>query len=336
VLFYVGINIVFFTYLPSYFAQHPHSALLRALSATPDVGYVFCANLLASAFTLALLLPTIFSVRIRVSPQLLRRMLLYSLPLLVAGLPGIANDYIDRVLFKHLVLSPEAIDMLGIYGANAKLAVLMVIFVQMFRYAAEPFFFAHAGGEGADKRVLFADIMKYFVIAAVGIFLVVTLGLDVFVLFMGENFREGADIVPIMLFANLLLGITFNLSIWYKLSGKTSMAVYITLTGLIITVLVNVIFVPLYGYRAAAVAHVVSNAAMVALSWYLGQKHYPVPYNVKTICFYIGLGLLLYAVFTISIPMLHAEGTQGIPLRVMLLLTYAVITLRRERRLIHH
>jgi O-antigen/teichoic acid export membrane protein len=331
VLFYVGINIVFFTYLPTYIAQNPHSVLLRALSANPDVGYVFFANMLASGFTLVLLLPTVFSVRIRISTPLLKRMLIYSLPLLVAGLPGIANDYIDRVLFRHLVLSADAMQLLGVYGANAKLAVLMVIFVQMFRYAAEPFFFANASG-GADKRALFADMMKYFVIAAVGIFLVVTLWLDVFVLFMGKDFREGADIVPVMLFANLLLGITFNLSIWYKLSGRTSMAVYITLTGLVITVLANIIFVPHFGYRAAALAHVVSNIAMVALSWHLGQKYYPVPYNVRTIGSYIGLGLLLYAIFLLSDFLFHFEPTAKIVVGTLLLLVYAVTAWRRERR----
>jgi O-antigen/teichoic acid export membrane protein len=330
VFFYVGVNVLFFACLPGYFAQHPDSIGLRVLSANADVGYVFFANLLASGFTLLLLLPTVLSVPIRFSTSLLKKMLLYSLPLLVAGLPGIANDYIDRVLFKHLMLSSEVMQNLGIYGANAKLAVLMVIFVQMFRYAAEPFFFSNA--DKSNQRALFADVMKYFVIAAVFIFLVVTLYLDTFALFMGKDFRTGVGIVPIMLFANLLFGITFNLSIWYKLSEKTSMAVYITLTGLTITVLVNVLFVPHFGYYAAAWAHLFSNIAMVAVSYYLGQKHYPIRYNLRSIGFYIGLGLLLYAVFVVCNNLCNFATPLKLVAGTLLLLFYTVVAWRKAGR----
>jgi O-antigen/teichoic acid export membrane protein len=331
VIFYVGINLLFFGYLPQYFSQNPNSVLLRLLPATADVGYVFFANLLASGFTLILLLPTIFSIKIKFSWLLLKQMLIYSLPLLVAGLPGIANDYIDRLLFRYLMPASEAMNNLGIYGANAKLAVLMVIFVQMFRYAAEPFFFSNS--TAANRRPLFADVMKYFTAATVFIFLIVTLYLDRFALFMGKDFRAGVSIVPIMLFANLLFGIAFNLSIWYKLSGKTSMAVYITLTGLAVTVAVNLFFVPRYGYQAAAWAHLASNAAMVALSYRLGQRYYPVPYNLRRIGFYLALGLAIYGLFVVAGYFAGLNGVPKIVAATGLLMLYGGIVWRKERKL---
>ncbi len=299
VVFYVLVSVVFLSFLPNYFAENPHSFLLRWFSPTPDVGYIFLANLLSSAFTLLLLLPTIFSIKFSFSWPLWRSMLIYSLPLLIAGLPGVANDYIDRIIFKHLYADPSfALDQLGVYGANTKLAMLMVIFVQMFRYAAEPFFFSQA--DKSNMRAVFADVMKYFVICAMFIFLFVTLYIDFFAYLTGKNFREGIDIVPIMLFANLLLGISFNLSMWYKLSEKTRYAVYITFSGMLVTVLVNVIFIPRYGYHAAAWAHFCSYAVMVIISYFLGQKFYPISYDLKSIGFYIAVGLGIYAIFALA------------------------------------
>ncbi|MDR2814466.1 MAG: polysaccharide biosynthesis C-terminal domain-containing protein [Prevotellaceae bacterium] len=296
VLFYVLVSVLFFTFLPPYLAQRPNSLLLRFFSPEVSVGYIFTANLLSSLLSLALLLPVILGVKLSFSPALLKKMLVYSLPLLVAGLPGIANDYLDRVLFRHFYADPSlALDQLGVYGANAKLAVLMVLFVQMFRYAAEPFFFSYA--EKTDARPIFAQVMKYFVICAMFIFLLVSLNIDIFALFTGKSFREGIGIVPVMLFANLLLGVVFNLSMWYKLSEKTKYAVYITLSGVVVTVLVNVIFIPRYGYHAAAWAHFFSYAVMLLVSYVMGQKFYPIRYDLKAIGFYVFAGLAIYAIF---------------------------------------
>jgi O-antigen/teichoic acid export membrane protein len=321
VLFYVGINVLFFTTLPEYFSRHTDSFLLQFLPASADVGYVFCANLLASIFTLILLLPIILKVKIKFPLSLVKQMLAYSLPLLAAGLPGVANDYVDRLLFKHLLPSDFAMQSLGIYGANAKLAVLMALFVQMFRYAAEPFFFANA--VGVDRRRLFADVMKYFTAAAVFIFLVVALFLDEFALFMGKEFRVGTGIVPIMLYANLLLGIVFNLSIWYKLSGRTSLAVLITLAGLFVTITINVIFVPTYGYVAAAWAHLCSNLTMVVLSYMLGRRYFPVPYDLRRIGLYMGVGLAFYGIGCLA--------GRGVAVALALLVAYAAFVVRVEK-----
>jgi O-antigen/teichoic acid export membrane protein len=331
VVFYVAVSVVFFTCLPGYLAQHPESLLLRLFSATPDVGYIFTANLLSSLLSLLLLLPTILGVRVSFSLGLLKKMLRYSLPLLIAGLPGIANDYLDRILFKHLYADPAfALDQLGVYGANAKLAVLMMLFVQMFRYAAEPFFFSHA--DKTDARPLFAQVMKYFVACAVLLFLLVTLYMDIFVLFTGKSFREGAGIVPIMLFANLLLGVVFNLSMWYKLSEKTKYAVYITAAGMLVTVAVNLLFIPQYGYYAAAWAHLLSYAVMVLVSYLMGQKFYPIGYDLKGIGFYVLAGLCLYAVFACCGGLL--APLPRFVLSTALLALYVAVALLRDGRTI--
>ncbi|GHT11006.1 polysaccharide biosynthesis protein [Bacteroidia bacterium] len=329
VFFYVGLNILFFTGLPQYFVEHPNSALLQFFSPQADVGYVFIANLLASLLTLLMLLPTIFEIKIHISLPLLKKMLVYSLPLLVAGLPGIANDYIDRVLFKHLFANPDIVmQELGVYGANAKLAVLMVIFVQMFRYAAEPFFFSNANKK--DSPTLLSNVMTYFVIAAMCVFLVVALYLDAFALLMGKSFRNGTDIVPIMLIANVFFGITFNLSMWYKISEKTKMAVYITLTGFIVTVAINVLFVPHFGYRAAAWAHFASNLAMVSISYFLGQKYYPVHYQLKKIGFYIIAGCALYGIFFALNSSFNLTAVPKFSIATILLITYLGLVLWQE------
>ncbi|MDR3188647.1 MAG: polysaccharide biosynthesis C-terminal domain-containing protein [Prevotellaceae bacterium] len=328
VVFYVLVSVAFFTFLPPYLAQHPHSLLLRFFSPSADVGYIFTANLLSSLLSLALLLPVILGVKLSFSPSLLRRMLVYSLPLLVAGLPGVANDYLDRVLFKHLYADPSfALDQLGVYGANAKLAVLMVLFVQMFRYAAEPFFFSYA--EKSDARPIFALVMKYFVICAVFIFLLVSLNIDIFAYFTAKSYREGATVVPVMLFANLLLGVVFNLSMWYKLSEKTKYAVYITLSGMLVTVLVNVIFIPRYGYHAAAWGHFLSYAVMVLISYAMGQRFYPIRYDLKTIGFYIFVGLGIYAVFVFC-GRFELGLAQKTALSAALLLAYLAVAFLRD------
>jgi O-antigen/teichoic acid export membrane protein len=332
VVFYVLVSVAFFTFLPDYFELHPDSFWLRYFSPKVSVAYVFVANLCSSLLSLVLLLPTIFGVRFSFSPSLLRRMLAYSLPLLVAGLPGIANDYLDRLMFRWLYDDPAfALDQLGVYGANAKLAVLMLLFVQMFRYAAEPFFFSQANK--SDFRKMFADVMTYFVALAMLIFLFVSLNLELFSFFTGKDFREGVAVVPLMLFANLLLGIVFNLSMWYKLSEKTGYAVFITLSGMLVTLLVNLLCIPRYGYIAAAWAHCASYAVMVLISYAMGQKFYPIRYNLRAISLYILVGLGIYAIFAAAKHLLGAMPM--LPqtlLATALILAYAALVWWKDGR----
>jgi len=258
------------------------------------VGYVLISNLAASLCKLCLLAgEMVAAFRSKLDTGLLGQILKYSYPLLIAGLAGTVNEALDRVLLKHLIPAEQVpMEQLGIYGANYKMAVLMTLFVQMFKYAAEPFFFSRSSDKNA--RELYADVMTFFVVAGLLIFLVVNLYLDYFILFIGKDFREGAHIVPVILFANLIMGIYFNLSIWYKLTGKTIYGAVLVITGAMVTVIINMLFIPQYGYTASAWAHLLCYSLMVLLSYLWSRKHYPIPYRIKRIISYMVLALMIF------------------------------------------
>lgn len=296
----------------------------------PDigVGYVFISNLASSLFTLLLLSGTIAKMSFRFNLTLWKKIISYSLPLLIAGLAGTINEALDRILLKHLLSNPDtALDQVGIYGANYKIAVLMTLFIQMFRYASEPFYFGQADRKNAKE--LFAEVMKYFIIAALGIFLVVTLYLDVFKHFIGRAFHEGLHIVPIVLFANILLGVFFNLSIWYKLNNLTRYGALITVMGAVITFLVNWIFIPAYGYTASAWAHVACYGSMVLISWMLGRKHYKIQYPLKQIGFYV---ILTAIIFIIASYTGNMELFARLIINTGLLTGFTIIVVFKERK----
>ena len=291
----VAFNFILFFFMPAYLSAHPDSFLLRFMPARPDYSYILVAILMSCIVALVLFIPKILRTALQFSKAQLKLLLNYSLPLMIAGLPGVANDFISRIFFRFF--APTATpwqDQLGIFNANIKLAVFMVLFVQMFRYAAEPFFFASAHKEGMKK--LYADVMKYFVAFCLFIFLGIALYKDVFALILGREYRSGIDVLPVMLVANVLLGITFNLSMWYKLSEHTRYAVYITLSGLFVNLVINVIFMPAYGDMAAAWGYLLSYLTMVIISNSLGQKYYPIPYDWKVIILYFGLALGIFAI----------------------------------------
>ncbi len=260
----------------------------------PDIGigYIFIANLIASIATVLLLLPDIIRIKWNVDIGLWKKMLKYGLPLLVAGLAGMANETFDRVMIPQLL--PDAIgkSQNGIYGACYKVAIIMTIFIQAFRFAAEPFFFNHSKEKDAKQNL--ADIMKYFVIICSFIFLGTMLNLQWIQYFVGEKFREGLNIVPILLLANLFLGIFINQSIWYKLSGKTMYGALLTFLGATITIILNLWWIPVFGYTGSAWATLICYASMMITSYMLGNKHYPVNYDLKRIFGYLTLSLSLY------------------------------------------
>ena len=206
----------------------------------------------------------------------------------------IINEMLDRALLKYLLPYDfqTNMKMLGIYSACYKLSILMTLFIQAFRYAAEPFFFAYA--DKSDARSVYANVLKFFVIFCVFIFLLVTLFIDFFKYFLGDEFRAGLEVVPILLMANLCLGIYVNLSIWYKLTDKTLMGAGVSLAGALLTVVLNVVWIPLWGYVGSAWATLACYAAMTIVSYALGQKYYYVAYPIKRILAYIVLGVLLY------------------------------------------
>jgi O-antigen/teichoic acid export membrane protein len=225
-----------------------------------------------------LFIPEYLRLSFSLDPKLLRQMLAYSLPLMVAALPGIVNDFLDRILFRYFDTNAGAWrSSLGLYQAAVKLAVIMNLFIQMFRYAAEPFFFRRA--KEKDSRELYASVQEYFTAFCGLVFLGVILYIDIIALILGPQFRSAVGVVPVMLLSYMLLGMLFNVSMWYKLSGKTNMAIWITLSGLVMTAIVIVIFMPKYSYWAAAYGHLASYVVMFAISSILGAKYYPIPYR---------------------------------------------------------
>lgn len=292
-----GSNLVFFLLMPRYFAAHPDNWLLRFISPTPDFSYVIFAIFVSSIVCTLLLIPDMFKLKFGFDKTIWRQLLLYSLPLMVAGLPGILNDFMDRILMRYCNSNPATWRAdLGVYQAGVKIAVIMSLFIQMFRYAAEPFFFQRQKDQ--DYKQMYAKVMDYFVEFCMFIFLGVTLYIDIIGLLLGRDFRVGLSIAPIMLMAYVVLGMNFNVSMWYKLSGKTNYAIWITLAGMLVTLAVNLVFMPVYSYHAAAWAHLASYAVMMGLSIWLGNKYFPIPYHWHKIIVTIAVGLMFYGTST--------------------------------------
>lgn len=255
-------------------------------------GYVFVANLVASVVTLFVLLPQSRVSFAKFSPNVLKIVLIYSLPLLLSGIAGTANEFIDRQMIKYLVPEEMSMEYLGIYGAVVKIGVILLLFTQMYRMAAEPFFLSNFKKE--EFVNINAQALKYFIIISITIFLVITLFIDLFALIVGEDFRVGIYILPVVLVANILSGVVLNLSFWYKQAGRTKFALYVTCTGLLFTVVFNILLVPKLGYYGAAIARLICEVAMVAISYYLNRKYFPTPYDLRRLGEYALLGALLF------------------------------------------
>ena len=290
-------NLVLFLWFP----KNIDSArwLLNFIPSTPDFSYVIFAIFISCVVCGLLFIPEYLRLSFSLDPKLLKQMLAYSLPLMVAALPGIVNDFLDRILFRYFDTNAEAWrSSLGLYQAAVKLAVIMNLFIQMFRYAAEPFFFRRA--KEKDSPQLYAKVQEYFTAFCGLVFLGVILYIDVIALILGPQFREAVGVVPVMLLSYMLLGMLFNVSMWYKLSGKTNMAIWITLAGLAVTAVVIVLFMPKYSYWAAAYGHLASYIVMFAISAVLGAKYYPIPYRWGRLA---GIVLVMGAVYGLSLLM---------------------------------
>jgi O-antigen/teichoic acid export membrane protein len=259
---------------------------------TFGIGWVLIANLIASAVTFIALLPSTNRTIPRIDRALLRKIFIYSLPLLISGIAGTANEFIDRQMIKYLTPEATAMAELGVYGAIVKIAVVMTLFTQMYRLAAEPFFLA--GFKKEEFKEANAASMKYFVMASMLIFLGIVLFRDLFALIVGKSFREGIDILPVVLLSNVLAGIWFNLSFWYKREEKTKYAAYITFLGLAVTIGLSFLLVPKFGYRGAAWVRLIAEAAMVVQSYRLCRKHYPIPYDLRRIGEYFAIGAIAF------------------------------------------
>ncbi len=265
----------------------------------PDykVGYVFIANLVSSFATLIMLIPTFIKIKLKFDQGLWYRMINYSFPLMMAGLSGTINDALDKIILRRIIGEEEGLSIVGKYGAGYKIGVLMALFIQMFRFAAEPFFFERA--KRSDAKETYAYVMKYFVIIMLIVFLGINLYLSGLQYIIAFTYREAIVVVPIISMAYLLYGIYINHSIWYKLNDFTMYAVYITMIGAAVTVVINILFIPHYGYMASAWAHVASYGSMIISSFILAEKRYKVNYNMKQFIpyFVIAIGMVIFARF---------------------------------------
>ena len=265
------------------------------------IEYIFIANLISSVITILLLMPEMVISKFNFDTKLWKKMAIYAFPLLIAGLAGMTNETIDRILLKKLLPNPEiAASELGLYGAFYKLSIIMTLFIQTFRYAAEPFFFSQH--KSNDNKKVYADVMKYFTIIMIVIFLGVTMFYDFVIGFLGEAYHDerGFLVVSILLLANLFLGIFYNLSIWYKLTEKTKYGAYLSIFGAIITLILNFVLIPIIGFVGSAIATLVCYFSMSVASYFIGKRHFPIPYNLKTIGLYIFnmLGIYFFIYFS--------------------------------------
>ncbi|MEP7317869.1 MAG: oligosaccharide flippase family protein [Panacibacter sp.] len=291
---------VFFTwFFVVYCPQHVSGSTNSFLNIVYDketnpVVYVMLANLLGSAFTLVLLSKEIRAIRFNFNTKLWKEMMIYSLPLIIVGMGGMINETFDRLMLRWW-LPGTAIhreEQIGIYNACYKLSILITLFVQAFRLGAEPFFFKQA--EGGNPQKIYARVMKFFVITVCCVFLIINLFIPVWRYFISPTYWEGLAIVPILVLANICLGIYYNLSIWYKISNKTMAGATITLIGAAITCIINFLFIPYFSYMASAWATFACYASMMVISFLWGQKAYYVPYAWKKLLAYIFIVIILF------------------------------------------
>ena len=291
------------------------------------VGWVFVANLIASVVTWLVILATVDRTVPKINWALLAAVFAYSLPLLVGGLAGTANEFIDRQLIKYLV--PEgAMAQVGIYGAITKIAVVMMLFYQKYRLAAEPFFLSNF--KKSDFVQMNAAALKYYVMASMLIFLGIALFRDVFALIVGRDFREGIFILPVVLGANVLTGVWLNLSFWYKREEKTSLAIVVTGAGLVSMLVFGFWCIPVWGYYGAAWARLASESTMVAVSWWLNRRFYPTPYDWRRIGEYVAAALAVFAVCE-AVTACGGNKLIAYAFNIVLFAAYALYLVRRER-----
>lgn len=300
----IGLNLFFLLACPAIDATH-FSWLIDWFYHIPGgaafgIGWIFVANIISTFVVMALLLPEVVRVKYVFDAALWRNMLSYSWPLLILGIAGILSQNMGQMIIPYLFKGheTEAQAMVGVYSANMKIALVMVMFTQAFRYAYEPFIFAQSRGEGGDKSKAYCDAMKFFVIFGLVIFLGVMYYLPVLRRFIGRDYWEGLDIVPIMMAAELCFGVFFNLSLWYKLTDRTRWGMYFSLTVFVMMFLLNVWLVPMIGipngYRGSAWAALISYAVIMTVSYFVGRHYYPLPYEVGRMGAYTLLAALLY------------------------------------------
>lgn len=292
VFVFILICIFYFNVCKPAYLNNPESALAKFYNPEVGVGYMFFAGLLANLVSLLFLAKEFINIQYVFDKELWKQMLSYAWPLLILGFAGMINETFDRFILKYLLPGDIAKTQLGIYGQCYRIAMFMTIFTTAFKYAAEPFFFNHAKHQ--DSKKLNALVMKYYVLFCLFLFLGTMMNLPWLQKVVSENYRSGLGVVPILLLANLCVGVYWNLSIWFKLTGQTKFGAGITIFGAVITLVINFVGIPKFGYMACAWATLIAYGTMMITSYVLGQKYYPIKYNLRSIFVFTFLALGFY------------------------------------------
>ena len=290
------LNLLFFLVLPALYSSHPDTV---GAIYNPEVGagYAFYINLACTATITFCFYKELTGFRYSFDKALMRRMLSYSWPILVLGIAGILNQAADKILFPYIYKGANAHEQLGIYGAASQIAMIMAMITQAFRYAYEPFVFGKA--KDSDNRDTYAKAMKYFIIFTLLAFLMVVGYMDILKHIIGRDYWSGLRVVPIVMAAEIMMGIYFNLSFWYKLIDKTIWGAWFSGIGCAVLITINIVFVPRFGYMACAWAGFAGYATAMLLSYLVGQKYYPIRYNLKEIGIYVLMAAVLFGMMTL-------------------------------------
>ena len=322
----LGLNVFFLLFLVQ--LSEDSQVLSRIYIPDFEISYIFIANLIASALTLLMMLPFYFRIRFTFNPALWKSMMKYAFPVLIAGIAFSINEVFDRIMLDYLLPQDIARSEIGAYSACYKLALFMTLFATAFRLGIEPFFFSHAESENASRT--YAQITNYFVVFGSIILLTVIVFADFLknILIQDDAYWEAMEIVPLILLANLFLGIYHNLSVWYKVTDRTRFGGYISLAGAVLTIILNLLLIPIISYTGSAIATLAAYGLMMLLSFYYGQKHYPIPYDIKKIGGYL-LVSILFSI--ISFYAFRGNYFVGIPL---LLIFIAVVYFSEKDKLL--
>jgi O-antigen/teichoic acid export membrane protein len=292
---------------------------------------IFLSNLFASVITTLLLSKELLGITFGFNYAQWKLMMKYAIPMIWVGFAGMINETLSRAMLRYIWPDPEeAKAMNGIFAANYKLSIIITLFIQAYKFAAEPFFFTHS--KTTEKKDLYGTIMNYFVWICLFVFLMVMLFLHYFKYFIGEQFFEGLAVVPILLFANIFLGIYYNVSIWYKLSDQTNKGALISLIGAFLTVGLNLLFIPEFGYVGCAWATFICYFSMMVIGYLMGQKYYPIPYNLGRAFLYLVVTLSFYGISLFSENFIEAGSILGNTMRGLMLLVFVMLGYALEKK----
>lgn len=327
----IGMNLFWLVFCP-WAAKNGIGWVHAVWSPGLGVGYIFLSNLLASLVTLLLLSPQFRMIHRAFDRQLWLKMIGYSAPLIIVSLAGIVDEMFSRSMLKYLLpgSTRENLGQVGVFGANYKLAALITLFTQAYRYAAEPFFFRHAQEKDAMRTQ--AQVTKWFTITSAAGMLGILLFLDLVKYFIAPKYWSGLHVVPVLLCANLLLGVYYNFSIWYRLKDRTGLGAWISVAGALITIVLNVLAIPRYGYTGAAWVTLICYLFMSATTWYTGRKHYPAPYQIGRMTGYVALALGLWIAGKLLAPALNDWAAVLWTMRILLLGIFAAVVYHLELR----